>query len=241
MRVVNCAQGSAEWFEAKCGNVSSSRIAAVDSYLTRKSKNGGPGDESGARKTLKMQIVVERLTGRHTDHYVSAPMERGVEMEPIARAEYEMYTNADVRLVGYVLHPTIEWAGCSPDGIAGKDGLIEIKCPNSTTHLDYLIAGVVPELYRKQMMWQMACTGREWCDFVSYDDRLPLKYQLFIERMTRDEAEILRMESEVVKFLAEVDAMIAKLPRQAGETSLERQLLDSMELSQQDVETVFPQ
>lgn len=233
MKVMHCAQGSPEWFEARCGAVTSSRVADAIAILKRKE------GEAAVRRNLRYQIVGERLTGLHADSYVSPAMEWGVENEPLARTAYELFTGEDVKLIGYVLHDSIEYAGASPDGLVGTDGMIEAKCPNTITHLGYLVGDVVPDEYKPQMLWQMACTGRKWVDFVSFDPRLPEKHQLFGRRFHRDEAEILRMESEVVKFLSEVDAMIAKLPRSASETSLERQLLDNLELSQQDVETAF--
>lgn len=235
MKSMFCAQGSPEWFEARCGAVTSSRVADAIAILKRKE------GEAAVRRNLRYQIVGERLTGLHADSYVSAAMEWGVENEPLARTAYEMFTGEDVKLIGYVLHDSIEYAGASPDGLVGTEGMIECKCPNTITHLGYLVGEVVPDEYKPQMLWQMACTGRKWCDFVSFDPRLPERHQLFVTRFQRDEAEIDRMTAEVIKFLAEVDAMIAKLPRSTGESSLERQLLDSMELTQQDVETVFPQ
>ncbi len=231
MKSMNCIQGSVEWFEARCGAVTASRVADAIAILKRKE------GEAAVRRNLRYQIVGERLTGVHADSYVSDAMNWGTENEPLARTAYEIQTGEDVQLIGYVLHPELEYAGASPDGMVGTDGLIECKCPNTITHLGYLIGEVVPEEYKPQMLWQMACTGRKWCDFVSFDPRLPERYQLFVKRFHRDDAEIARMTDEVVKFLAEVDAMIASLPN-VGESSLERQLINSLELTQQDVETV---
>jgi predicted phage-related endonuclease len=138
-------------------------------------------------------------------------MEWGVETEPLARAAYEVATGNLVDQVAFVDHPTIKWFGCSPDGLVGDDGLVEIKCPQSTTHLEYLEADQPPKKYIPQMMAQMACTGRKWCDFVSFDPRLPDGLQLFIVRVNADDKYILAMENEVTEFLAEVEATVASL------------------------------
>ena len=140
-------------------------------------------------------------------------MRWGTEQEPMARASYEVKTGLLVDQVGMVLHPTIDRAAASPDGLVGEDGLIEIKCPNTATHLEYLLAGTVPSRYQPQMLWQMSCTGAAWCDFVSYDPRLPDHLQLFIVRFNRDQARIDEMEAEVRAFLAEVDSIISRLPK----------------------------
>lgn len=220
MKIIPCVQGDAAWFEARCGHVSSSRIA--DAIAVLKKKEG----EAAVRRHLRMAIVSERLTERHADHYVSKPMEWGTENEPLARTAYEMKTDRTVDLLGYVLHPTIEYAGASPDGLVGKDGCIEVKCPNTATHIDYLIAGQVPEDYQPQCLWVMACTGRQWCDFVSFDPRLPMKYQLFMVRMQRDEERIRAMEAEVRKFLGEVEALIKRLGE--GEEFLANRMQESI-------------
>lgn len=224
MKVLNVVQGSSEWFEARCGHVSASRVA--DALAVLKRKEG----EAACRRNLRMAIVAERLTERHSANYVSPAMDWGTENEPLARTAYEMKTDETVDLVGYVLHPTIEWAGASPDGLCGKEGLIEAKCPNTTTHLDYLIAGVVPEEYKPQMYWQMACTGRKWVDFVSFDPRLPEKHQLFVKRLMRDEAIILSMETGVIQFLAEVEQVIDQLNK--GDAFLAAQLRESIAVVQ---------
>ena len=204
-RVVSQTQGDAEWLAVRCGCVSSSRIAAVTAKRQR-----GTG-ELAARTDYRQDLVIERLTGNSTDSYVSPAMEWGVETEPLARAAYEIKTSATVERVGFVLHPTIKWAGASPDGLVADDGLVEIKCPNSSTHLSYIMGRVVPEEYRPQIMWQMAVCEREWCDFVSYDPRLPENLQLFVCRMQRDDAAIAEMEKEVIKFIGEVEQTLEQL------------------------------
>ena len=163
-----------------------------------------------------MELVCERLTGRHTEFFTNAAMQWGTDNEPGARMAYEMAMDVLVDQVGFAKHPSIEWFGASPDGLVNADGLVEIKCPNTATHVDYLLAGKPPEKYINQMMSQMACTGRQWCDFVSFDPRLPENMQLFIVRLERDDAYIAQMEAEVQEFLQEVDETIIQLQRKAA-------------------------
>lgn len=219
MKIITLTQRSTEWLEARCGKVTSSSVGDALSFLSRKSKNGGPGDESGARKDYKARIVAEILTGRSLENFVSDAMRWGNDNEDFARAAYETTLEVDVERVGFVLHPEIDRAGASPDGIISTSGLLEIKAPNTTTHLGYIIADVVPEEYKPQMLWQMACCERDWCDFVSYDPRLTgdaEHLQLFVKRFKRDDALIAEMEKGVLRFLSEVDDLISRLPRQDG-------------------------
>lgn len=196
-------QGSPEWHELRVGKVTASRVADV----LAKIKTG----ESASRKNLRTELVVERLTGKKTEGFTNAAMDRGIELEPIARAAYECATDNFVDQIAFVDHPTIEWFGCSPDGLVGTDGLIEIKCPNSATHLEYIEDNAPPKKYYTQMQAQMACTGRQWCDFVSFDDRMPDGLQLLIVRVNRDDEFIKNMEHEVEVFLVEVLAKVASL------------------------------
>lgn len=196
-------QGSAEWKQTRLGKVTASRICDV----MAKTKSG----PSASRANYLAQLVVERLTGTVAESYTNGAMERGTELEPLARGAYELYANTLVDQVGFVRHPRIEMAGASPDGMINDDGLVEIKCPNSATHISYLLAGSVPDKYRYQMDFQMACTGRLWCDFVSYDDRFPPELRLFVVRYPADEVRIAEIEHAVVEFLAEVDDTITKL------------------------------
>jgi putative phage-type endonuclease len=205
MNILDCEQGSAAWFEARLGCVTSSRVAEAIAKLKRKD------GESAARRNLRGEILCELLTGRPSEHYVSKYMEEGKENEPLARTAYELARDVIVEQVGFVYHNTIKMAGASPDGLVGGDGLIEIKCPKSTTHLEYLLAETVPEDYQPQMLWQMACTDRLWCDFVSYDPRLPEDLQLFVVRFPRDEQRIAEMEAEVRIFLVEVNEALANI------------------------------
>jgi putative phage-type endonuclease len=201
-------QGSDEWHAARLGHVSASSVSDV------MSKGRTEGAESETRKSYRLKIVAQRLTGASEGGYTNAAMEWGTEQEPFARMAYEAARDVLVDKTGFWLHPTIPWVGVSPDGLVGDDGLVEIKCPNTTTHLEWVFAGKVPAKHMKQIQCQMWVTGRKWCDFVSYDPRLPARNQLFIVRVPRDENLIATMEAEVVKFLAEVDAMIELLNKE---------------------------
>lgn len=196
-------QGSPEWFAARLGKVTASRVADV----IAKTKTGW----GASRTNYAAELVAERLTGASAEKFSNAAMAWGTEKEPDARAAYEFYSDATVDLVGFVAHPTIRNAGASPDGRVGVDGLVEIKCPNTATHIETLLGGSVPSKYVTQMQWQMACEGRQWCDFVSYDPRLPESMALFVRRVSRDQAMIEGLEKDVSAFLREVDETVAQL------------------------------
>ena len=196
-------QGSPEWFAQRLGKVTASRVADV----IAKTKTG----YSTSRDNYMAQLVCERLTGTVAESFSNAAMAHGVETEPLARAAYEAQEDVLVDEVAMINHPTIEAAGASPDGLVGDDGLLEIKCPNTATHIDTLLTQTVPGKYITQMQWQMACTGRKWCDFVSFDPRLPTELQLFVKRVDRDDDLIANLEKEVVLFLTELDGKIKKL------------------------------
>lgn len=198
-------QRTDEWFAARLGKVTGSRISDVMSKTT--------SGYSATRANYMAQLICERLTGVKAASFTSAAMEWGVENEPFAVAAYEAKAGLFVEPVGFIQHPTIALAGTSPDGFAAHDGLVEIKCPNSATHIDTLINQDVDNKYIKQMQWQMACTGRQWCDFVSFDPRLPDNLQLFVKRIPRDEAAIAAMEMEVTKFLAELATKVQQLEK----------------------------
>lgn len=199
----NIAQGSPEWFAARLGRVTASRVADV----IAKTKSG----PSTSRENYCVELALERLTGNRQESFSSADMKWGKEMEPLARAAYEARTGAIVDEVGMAAHPTIPMTGASPDGLVDSDGLLEIKCPKSATHASTLLSGKPDNKYITQMMWQMACTGRQWCDFASFDPRFPAPLQLFVKRIPRDDAKVAELEAEVVKFLAEVDETVDKL------------------------------
>jgi len=191
------------WFEARIGKVTASRVADV----LAKTKSG----YSASRDNYMAQLVCERLTKQKAEGFTNAAMQHGTETEPLARLSYEVAHNVLVDEMGFIPHPTIEMSGASPDGLVNDDGLIEIKCPNTATHIETLLSETVPTKYYTQMQFQMACTGREWCDFVSFDNRLPPELQLFVKRVPRDDTYIRLMEAEIVQFLAELDDKINKL------------------------------
>ena len=188
-------QRTPEWFAKRLGLVTASRIADV----MAKVKTGTAASRSG----YMTQLVTERLTGQPTEGYQSAAMEWGIEQEGAARAAYEARTGVLVDEVDFVSHPILE-AGASPDGLVGEDGCIEIKCPNTATMLEYIEDRSVPRKYLLQIQWQLACTGRNWCDFVAYDPRLPEHLQLLVIRVPRDEEVIEQIAAEVGRFVTEL-------------------------------------
>ena len=196
-------QGSDAWFAVRVGKVTASRVADI----LAKTQSGN----AASRANYMAQLVCERLTGQKSEGFTNAALQHGIDTEPLARAAYEAVKDVLVDEVGFVPHPTIQMAGASPDGLVGEDGLLEIKCPNTATHIETLLSQAVPSKYNTQMQFQMACTGREWCDFVSFDNRLPEELQLFVKRVPRDNVFIKQAEAEIVKFLAELDDKINKL------------------------------
>lgn len=195
-------QGTEEWFAARLGRVTASRV----NDIVARTKTG----YSASRDNYLAQLVCERLTGKGAESYTNAAMAHGTETEPLARAAYEMKNSVLVNEVGFVQHPTL-MAGASPDGMVGKDGLIEIKCPQTNTHIDTLLSGKIPNKYKAQMTWQMLCTGRKWCDFISFDPRLPQELQMFVQRYPYDVEYANQLENEVKLFLAEVDKTLTTL------------------------------
>jgi len=196
-------QRSTEWFAARLGKVTASRIADV----IAKTKTG----YSTSRDNYMAQLVCERMTGTQGESYNNAAMQWGTDQEPLARAAYEAAKNVLVDEIGFVIHDTIVNAGASPDGLVGEDGLIEIKCPNTATHIETVLSGKAPSKYIPQMQWQMASTGRKWCDFVSFDPRMPEGLQLFIQRVDFDAEYVKMLEAEITGFLAELETKIEKL------------------------------
>lgn len=193
-------QRTDEWYQARLGKVTASKVSAV---LAKK--------DSATRADYLTDLVLERLTGKQQEFYQNEAMQWGTDTEPQARMAYEAHTNNLVDEYGFIDHPTIVNFGCSPDGGIGEDGLIEIKCPNSKTHLSTLLSGKAPSKYIPQMQTQMAVMNRQWCDFVSFDPRLPEELQLFIVRVNRDDEYIAKLEEEVSAFLKEVDETVIKL------------------------------
>lgn len=196
-------QGTPEWFEQRRGKVTASRIAD----LMAKTKSG----YSTSRQNYLMQLLCERLTGKIEESYKSAAMQRGNDLEAEARNWYQLETGESVKEVSFIDHPEINFAGASPDGLVGAEGLIEIKCPNTATHIETLRKKEPIDRYYKQMQWQMAVTGRKWCDFVSFDNRLPDNLAYFCKRIPRDETVIQEIEQEVQAFLLELDVTMAEL------------------------------
>ena len=201
-------QGSEEWFAARCGKVTASRVADV----IAKTKTG----YGASRANYAAELIAERLTGCTAPSFTNAAMQWGVEQEPVARAVYAARENLEVIEIGFVDHPEIINAGASPDGLVGDDGLIEIKAPMTATHLDTLLNRAVPSKYITQIQFQLACTGRAWCDFVSFDPRLPPEMQMFVRRVDRDVSHIIELETEVAAFLAEIDGKVEALRQQYG-------------------------
>lgn len=196
-------QGTVEWHLQRLGKVTASRVSDVLS----KGKSG----ESASRKNYRTELLVQRLTGQPGESFTNTAMEWGTATEPLARIAYEAEMGVFVDQVAFIDHPSIAQFGCSPDGLVAENGLIEIKCGNSATHIDWMLDGKPPTKHIPQMQCQMAVTGRQWCDFVSFDPRLPDDLQLFVVRLERDQEYIEAMEAEVKKFLSEVDEMFIKL------------------------------
>jgi putative phage-type endonuclease len=202
MRIFPGAQNSDRWLAAKRGRISASRIADATATL----KKGG---ESAARRNYRFELAAERASAIATTHYVTPEMERGLALEETARSYYSTATETLVDLVGFVLHPLQDFAGASPDGLVGDDGLLEIKCPKTETLFAWLDSGEIPGEYLLQMQWQLACTGRAWCDFYGFDDRVPGVH--FLQRMTRNEEVIASLEYAAVELNGEVEALLQKL------------------------------
>lgn len=196
-------QRTDEWFAARLGKVTASKVADV----IAKTKTG----YSASRENYMAQLICERMTGQRQESYTNAAMEWGTETEPLARAAYEAHKGVLVNEVGLIDHPFIPMSAASPDGLVDIDGMLEIKCPNTATHFDTLLNDKVPAKYVTQMQWQMACANRLWCDFVSFDPRAPEGLQLFVKRVERDDAMIKELEAEVHKFLEEMETRIEKL------------------------------
>ena len=196
-------QRTEAWFLTRIGKVTASRVADV----IAKTKSG----PSASRENYATQLVLERLTNSVGEAYSNAAMQWGTDQEPNARNAYELKMSTFVKEVGFIDHPIIDMSGASPDGFVGEDGLVEIKCPNSSTHIDTLVSQKVPAKYLPQMQWQMACTGRKWCDFVSFDPRMPENLQLFVKRIEFEAQYVKMLELEITEFLEEVNQKVITL------------------------------
>jgi putative phage-type endonuclease len=198
-------QGSPEWLAERAGKVTASALVNVMMAKT-----------TAGYQNYMAQLICERMTGQPVETYKSAAMQNGSDTEPQARAFYELETGMTVVECGFIPHPTIADAGASPDGLVGDLGLVEIKCPEPAKHIKNLMGGTIDKLYALQMQWQMECTGREWCDFVSFNPSFPDHLKINIARVMRDETVIAELRLSVAEFLDEVDAKIAALNARAG-------------------------
>jgi putative phage-type endonuclease len=202
-------QRTPEWYSQRLGKATASRIAEI----VARTKTG----YSTSRQNYAAELIAERLTGVPAASYVSPAMQWGMDQEETAKLLYADRLGMVVDDAGFVDHPEIAWSGASPDGYVDTDGLVEVKCPLTATHLDTLLGASIPGSYIIQMNWQMACTGRLWCDFVSYDPRLPPRMQLHVQRVQRDLSAILDLETEVTAFLADVAGRVDRLTALYGQ------------------------
>ena len=193
-------QGTEEWHQLRLGKVTASRVADV----LAKTKTGA----STSRGNYLIQLAIQRVTGEIEESYTNDAMQWGIDNEAQARVAYEIATENFVDQVAFVTHPTIEGFGASPDGLVGNNGLVEIKCPNTSTHWTYIKSNKPPTKYYIQMQAQLSCTGREWNDFVSFDPRMPERSQILIARVNRDDKFIAEMEAEIKQFLDEVEVEV---------------------------------
>lgn len=198
--MLDVEQNSEEWRQARCGSLGASGITEALA--------GGTG---ASRENIKARLIAERLTGSVSESFTNASMQWGHEQEDNAANAYSFLSGNPTEKCGLYRHPVLNGTHASPDRLVGDDGLIEIKCPNTATHIEYLKSQKVPAKYVKQIQWQLACTGRQWCDFVSYDPRLPEDLQTFVKRVDRDNEQIAKLETEVSKFLDEIQADIEAL------------------------------
>lgn len=203
MIILDVEQGSQEWLEARAGSLGASQVADA---LARTKTGWG-----ASRKNLHAQLVVERITGRPTEGYCSPAMQWGKDNEAQARAMYCFASGNAVHEIGLARHPSIEGTHASPDGLIDPEGCLEIKCPNSATHIETLTGSPIADRYIKQMQWQMEICDRQWCDFVSFDPRVPEEMQLHVQRVERDEGFIDTMRAEIAEFIGEVDKTVADL------------------------------
>lgn len=203
MKIIQCLQGSDEWKLARCGMITASRIKDVMSYTQ--------SGEAAGRRNYRAELVCEILTGQPYSQYANEDMQWGIEHENDARSLYSAFKKVGVGLCGFGVSERLKRSGSSPDGIVGEKGMLEIKCPKTATHLQYLLDGMVPPVYRSQMLWNMNIWEREWCDFVSFDPRLPPNLRLFIIKYYRDDRRIKEIEKEVVKFNRDIDLTLSRL------------------------------
>lgn len=201
-------QGSPEWHAQRLGRVTASRVADV----VAKTKSGW----GASRANYAAQLVAERLTREPTESYTNAAMQWGLDHEADAKAAYEFHRDCEVTPCGFIEHPNLNQCGASPDGLIASDGVLEIKCPNTANHIETLKGRAVPSKYVLQVQWQLACTGRQWADFVSFDPRMPESMRLFVRRVPRDDRLITELSGEIIAFLVEVNDTVDELNRLYG-------------------------
>lgn len=226
MKAYYCEQRSATWFQLRCGRVTASEMANVMQFVSKGSKERGDKHtaEGAKRRAYKAQLLCERLTGQvDMEGYLSGYMQRGNDEECSSVTEYESQYGVTVDPIGFVVHETMDYLGCSPDGLIGKNGGFEIKNPASETHLAYLLAGVLPEEYEPQVMTSIDCCEREWWDFMSRDSRLPNPIRRFVVRVYRDEVKIAALRLGASLFNEQVNEMIDVLRKKYGEFTLPAQ------------------
>lgn len=247
MRATYGKQQGDAWIKNRVGRITGSRIADVISVLTRASGAKKAGDPSAKRDAYKLELIAERLTGRAKDHYVSPAMEHGTDTEDDARLYYERALGVMVAPVGFVLHPKYDFTGASPDALVDEDGILEIKCPETTTHLEYVMAGEVPEQYIPQIQWELACTGRKWADFVSYDPRIEEpKLRFFYRRIERNDALIEQYTQAVLKLQAEIEYFFAErnatplAPYPVEIITEDGEVLDDTYLTDEEIDRYIP-
>lgn len=215
MKPEDLIQRSKDWFAYRAGKVTGSKIADV---ITRnKPKKGCEVGEYSARRATYMKLIVaERIAGTPQIGRTVRSMDERSDLEPEARAAYEFYSGSEIRVVGFIDHPRIPDAGCSPDGLVSDDGMTEFKVPDPAQHCEIIETGEIDTDYLAQIQFQLACSGRAWCDFSSYCPTMPEDKKLWTRRIPRLDLVIKEMESEVIKFIAEVDEKVAKIMRLAG-------------------------
>jgi putative phage-type endonuclease len=198
-------QGSQAWLESRMGKVTASALSNVMMAKT-----------AAGYQNYMAQLICERLTGEPVETFKSAAMEHGTETEPQARAFYELETGNEVVECGFIPHPTLANSGASPDGLIGDDGGLEIKAPQPAKHIKNLMGGTIDKAYMLQMQWGMACTGREWWDFVSFNPSFPAHLQLHVQKVKRDQEMIEDITAAVTSFLSEMESKLRVLEARAG-------------------------
>jgi putative phage-type endonuclease len=194
-------QRSDDWHAERCGKVTASRVKDINAKPVK----------GKAFNALTLTVLTERLTGVQEETPTSKAMQWGIDQEPHAIAAYENLTGDFVKGTGLIDHPFIAWSGASPDGLVGSDGQIEAKCPSTTTHLNTILLNEVPSEYIPQITWQLACTKREWCDFVSFDPRLPSHLQIVVIRIFAKDLDIAGIEADVRKFNQNIETLVQQL------------------------------